>query len=55
MQKGTLKLEELPKREQKLTSQRLLEIFGGCNIGGETCVLNSDCCEGYCWANMCTA
>lgn len=44
MQKGSLKLEELPKREQKLTPEMLQEVFGGCGTIGVSCDGAKDCC-----------
>lgn len=54
MQKSTLKLEELPKREKSISIDDISKIFGGCLRIGWTCRDKKDCCAKVaCWFGVC--
>ena len=47
-EKSVLKLNELPLRAEKLTEEKISEIFGGCRSNFSECRKNSDCCSHEC-------
>lgn len=54
MQKSRLKLEELPKRENNLSQDQLMAVFGGCSTNGIQCDSFKDCCTAlFCINNIC--
>lgn len=47
-EKIVIKLDELPQRMEKLSLDKVSNIFGGCELDGVACLKDSDCCGGKC-------
>lgn len=47
-EKIVIKLEELPPRAEKLSQEKIVNIFGGCKDKTFKCNKGSDCCTHYC-------
>jgi hypothetical protein len=47
-QKSTIKISELPSRAEKISTEDLTNVFGGCRKNESLCAKATDCCSNYC-------
>lgn len=55
MKKTKITLPELPKREKRIKTVELTNLFGGCVMQGNKCYHASDCCSNMCHQQICIA